>query len=85
MGGDSNSPAWQAFVKAVPPAQQLAGDPTPAAVEESPLRDRLRRKAVRYGEAVPYGQKGEWRLFREGVKEMTAKMGAGTLTAAEAR
>ena len=85
MAGDSNGPAWKAFVAALPPAPPPATTPQPAAaIEEAPLGPRLRRKADRYGDAVPYGGHGEWGMYREGTKKMTKKISDGELTAAVA-
>ena len=52
-------------------------------IDESPLGPRLKRKASRYGDAVPYGQHGPWGMYREGTKEMSRKVAAGKLTPAE--
>jgi hypothetical protein len=87
LEGDTNGPAWQAFVTALPPlpaAAPTAAAPTAAPVRESPLGPRLKRKAVRYGDAVPYGAHGLWGMVREGVKELTPKIAAGKLTPDEA-
>eukprot|EP00966_Prymnesium_polylepis_P140682 3249271-Prymnesium_polylepis.1 len=79
LEGDSNGPAWQAFVAALPPAAaQPASAPAPAAaVAESPLAPRLKRKADRHGDAVPYGQHGSTGMYREGVKEFSQKIHNG--------
>jgi len=92
LEGDTNGPAWQAFVTSLPPlppppaaAPVASPASTPAqAVEESPLGQRLKRKADRFGDAVPYGKHGSWGMYREGVKEMSTKIAAGRLTPAEA-
>ena len=68
---------------ASPPANPA---PTPAAapVEESPLLPRLKWKANRLGDAVPYGNHGPWGLYREGDKEMSMKISEGKITPSEA-
>ena len=87
MGGDTKGPAWQAFIASLPPKPEpAAATPAPAvAAEESPLGPRLKRKADRYGDAVPYGKHGEWGLFREGIKEMTTRISEGKISAADAQ
>jgi hypothetical protein len=85
LEGDIDGPAWQAFIAALPPLPAAAPAAAPApAVDESPLGPRLKRKASRYGDAVPYGHHGPWGMYREGAKEMSTKVAAGVLTAAEA-
>lgn len=85
LGGPEESELWLAFKESV---MLDTVDETPdveaRAEKESPLGPRLRRRANRYGDGVPYGTHGEWGLYREGVKEMSAKVAAGTCSAAEA-
>ena len=87
LEGDTKGPAWQAFVASLPPKPQPpAAAPAPAAAaEESPLGPRLKRKADRHGDAVPYGQHGEWGMFREGTKEMTTKIKEGQISPEDAQ
>ena len=85
MGGQDNSAGWQAFKASVPPLPTDGDeeqDENPTA--ESPLGARLKRRANRHGDAVPYGTKGPWGLYREGCKEMTYKIQQGLITPAEA-
>lgn len=63
MGGKEDSPAWKAFVASVPPLPPAA-EPAAALEKESPLGARLKRKADRYGDAVPYGKRGPWGMCR---------------------
>ena len=93
LEGDTNGPAWQAFVESLPPPPAATPAAAPAAapaavpasaVSESPLGPRLKRKADRYGDAVPYGNHGLWGMYREGVKEMGTRVAAGELSPAEA-
>jgi hypothetical protein len=84
MGGDIDGPAWKAFKESLPPVPAPAPAPTKDAAAESPLAPRLKRKANRHGDAVPYGQHGAWGMVREGVKEMTSKIAAGEVDAPEA-
>ena len=86
LEGDTKGSAWQAYVAtlpSVPPPATAAPAPATAPVE-SPLMQRLKRKAVRHGDAVPYGQHGSWGLYREGMKEMTQKICRGEISTAEA-
>jgi hypothetical protein len=87
LEGKTNGPAWQAFVASLPPKPQppVAAPAPAAAAQESPLGPRLKRKANRHGDAVPYGQHGEWGMFREGTKEMTTKIKEGKIIAADAQ
>ena len=81
LGGHLNSPGWQAYCKTVPAAPPPA-PPTEAdtpTTAESPLGPRLTRQSIRYGDGVPYGHHGTWGMYREGVKEMTAKIAAGKI------
>ena len=76
---------WAEYVKTVPPLPPTSAAPAAAAAPVmSPLGPRLKRKATRSGDGVPYGQHGSWGLFREGVKEMTKKVADGVLNADEA-
>jgi len=85
MGGDVDSPGWQAFKASLPAlaapqvAQQAVESDKP-----SPLAPRLKRKATRHGDGVPYGSKGPTGLYREGVKEMSDRVAKGELSAADA-
>jgi len=82
LGGHNGGTAWLAFCQSLPPAPPPA-EPAQSAqsgVSESPLGPRLTRQAARYGDGVPYGQHGPWGLYREGVKEMTMKIAAGSIT-----
>jgi len=81
MGGAAGTDAWKAFVASFPkPAPPLPARTAP----ESPLGARLLRSASRYGDGVPYGQKGPWGMYREGLKEMTKRIDDGKLTAQQA-
>ena len=85
LEGDVKGPAWQAYVATLAPAPPPAAAPASAAAPaESPLAPRLKRKADRHGDAVPYGQHGQWGSYRDGVKEMTQKISQGKISAAEA-
>eukprot|EP00966_Prymnesium_polylepis_P322214 7378479-Prymnesium_polylepis.3 len=88
MGGDADGPAWHAYrasLPALPPtALTPAAAPAPAAVEESPLGPRLKRKASRYGDAVPYGKHGPWGMYREGAKEFSTKIAEGKVEPSDA-
>eukprot|EP00966_Prymnesium_polylepis_P114538 2646556-Prymnesium_polylepis.1 len=87
LEGDTKGPAWQAYVASLPPpaAAPVPAAPAPAAAaDESPLGPRLKRKANRHGDAVPYGKHGTWGEYREGVKEMTSRIDKGELSAATA-
>ena len=64
-----------------PPRLQAVPAPAP---DESPLGPRLKRKATRYGDAVPYGSHGPTGLYREGVKEFTTKIREDKITPEEA-
>ena len=85
LGGDVDGPAWQAYRESLPPlpAEDPAAAPA-AAADESPLGPRLKRKADRFGDGIPYGQHGSWGMFREGVKEMTDKISTGKVSPHEA-
>jgi hypothetical protein len=86
LEGDTKGPAWKSFVAALPPAPAPAAAPSPAVADgESPLGPRLKRKADRHGDAVPYGKHGEWGMYREGTKEMTTKISEGTISAEDAQ
>ena len=87
LEGNINGEKWEAFKASCPqPAQDAADKDDEDALPgvESPLGPRLKRRANRYGDAVPYGNHGAWGLYREGVKEMTVKISTGKLTPAEA-
>ena len=86
MGGQANSDNWQAFVLSAEACDvpQQAEVPAPDVPAQSPLGPRLRRLCTRYGDAIAYGQHGEWGMCREGCKEMTTKIDEGKLTACAA-
>ena len=81
-----NPEAWSAFkaatARAKPLADQATTETPPAPV--SPLGPRLKRMATRDGDSVPYGQRGPWGMYREGVKEFTQKISNGRCTPSEA-
>lgn len=78
-----NPETWEAFKKSVPASPPKPKDPE-IAESGSPLGPRLERRAIRYGDAVPYGHHGPWGFYREGVKEMTTKIDSGKVTPDEA-
>lgn len=82
LGFHEKTDMWKAYVQSVLPDDADA-DPE-INDEESPLGPRLERRANRYGDAVPYGNKGPWGKYREGVKEMTQGVHDGKYSAAEA-
>ena len=85
MGGRTPTcRSWKAFVKSLPPAPEVRADPELPSTFESPLGPRLLRRANRFGDGVPYGSHGPWGLYREGVKEMSAKVASGKVSTEEA-
>lgn len=84
LGGDVDSPSWQAFKLALPPLPPTPEVETAPSPADSPLGPRLKRKADRHGDAVPYGCKGPRGMYREGTKEMTSKIANGVISPEEA-
>ena len=87
MGGNDDSDSWKAYVASLLPLPATPSPPPPPQAEptkESPLGPRLKRKADRYGDSVPYGKHGTWGMYREGTKEMSSKIAKGVISPADA-